>query len=135
MRWIVAGLSLSMMLGGCTTMQLQQQKDSRGQTLAAQAHCVSQRQCEAMWSAAVDWVNHNCSVKIQNMNDPYVETYHWFDTSLACRVIKDPQPNGGYGLSVIISCRNMLGCKPDVYDATRAFNAKVSGAIEQFAGQ
>jgi uncharacterized protein YceK len=134
MKWIVVGLLLSLMLDGCATVTRQQHPDAQRQALATQPRCISQRQCEAAWSAAIDWVNHNCGVKIQSMTDSYVETYQWFDTSLACRLTKDPDPRGGYSLNVTISCRNMIGCVPDVHEAERTFNAEVKGAADQFAG-
>lgn len=134
MKWIVGGLSLSILLGGCATTTAPQQKDLQHKMLATPPHCISQRQCEAAWSAALDWENHNCGMKMPAVTDGLVETYHWFDTSLACRVTKDPDPRGGYNLSVAISCHNMFGCVPDVYEATRDFNAEVKVKSNQFAG-
>lgn len=69
------------------------------------------------------------------MTDSYIETRHWFDTALACRATKDPNPNGGYSFSVTISSHNMFGCVPDVQEAMRAFNADVKGVAEPFAGR
>lgn len=135
MKWIVGGLSLLMLLGGCATATPPQQTDLQRKMLTTQPHCVSQRQCEAALSAALDWENHNCGMKMLAVSDGLVESYHWFDTSLACRVTKDPAPHGGYNLSVAISCHNMFGCVPDVYEAARTFNAEVKGIADQFAGQ
>jgi len=125
------------LLSGCATMSPQQQAEFQRQMAMTQPHCTTQRQCEAAWSAARNWVNSNCGMKIQTMTDSYIETYNSVDTdpSLACRVTKDPDPAGGYSLSIAVSCGNMFGCVPDAHKAALAFNTSVKGVSEQFAGQ
>lgn len=137
MNRIIVGLSLSMLLAGCATMSPQQQADFQQQMVATQPHCMSQRQCEAAWSAARNWVNGNCGMKIQTMTESYIETYNSPDSSpdIACRVTKDPDPSGGYSLSIAVSCSNLFGCVPDAHKAALAFNTEVKGVAEQFAGQ
>jgi hypothetical protein len=135
MKWGVVGFSLSMLICGCATTATQQDAGLQRKMLATRPHCLSQRQCDAAWSAAIDWENHNCGTKIQTAADTYAETYHWFDTSLACRVTKDPDPHGGYYLDATISCRNMIRCVPDIYEAEHSFNAEVKSAASQFVGQ
>lgn len=126
-------LSLSL-LAGCASMTPQQQAAFQQQMAATQPRCSTQRQCEAAWSAARNWVTSNCGMKIQTMTDSYIETYNSIDTSLACRVTKDPEPSGGYSLSIAVSCGNMFGCVPDAHDAALSFNREVSATAQQFAG-
>lgn len=71
------------------------------------------------------------------MTDTYIETYNSPETStdLACRVTIDPDPHGGYSLSIAVSCGNMFGCVPDAHQTALAFNATVKGVADQFADQ
>ena len=135
MKWVFVGLALSMLLAGCATMTPQHKTDFQRKILATQPHCLSQRQCEAAWSAALNWVNHNCSINMQTVTDSYIETYHWFDTSLACRITKYPDQSGGYSLGITILCRNMFRCVPDVHEAEQSFDSEVKGVVNQFAKQ
>jgi hypothetical protein len=132
---IFAVLSL-LALTGCATMTPQQQAEFQQQMAATQPRCATKRQCEAAWSAARNWVNTNCGMKIQTMTDSYIETYNSIDSdpSLACRVTKDPDSSGGYSLSITVSCANMFGCVPDAHQAALSFNREVSATTQQFAG-
>lgn len=125
------------LLGGCATMTPQQQAAFQQQMAATQPHCTSTRQCQAAWSAARNWVTNTCGMKIQTMTETYIETYNSPETStdLACRVTIDPDPRGGYTLSIAVSCGNLFGCVPDAHKAALAFNDTVSGVAQQFAGQ
>ena len=124
-------------LAGCATMTPQQEAQFQQQMATTQPHCMSQRQCEAAWSAARNWVNGNCGMKIQTMTDSYIETYNSVgsDPTLACRVTKDPDAAGGYSLSISVSCANLFGCVPDAHKAALAFNTEVKAISDRFAGQ
>ncbi|HCL6832364.1 TPA: PDZ domain-containing protein [Klebsiella pneumoniae] len=98
-------------------------------------YCSSQKQCDAAWAAARQWVNQNCGMKIQNYSSDYIETYNSPANSaaIACQVTKNPLPTGASSINVRISCSNMFGCVPDVYQAAINFNKYINDYIERFA--
>jgi hypothetical protein len=117
-------------LSGCamTAEQMRVQQERQAQFMAARPICSNPRQCEAMWAAARNWVNGTCGMKIQTMTDSYLETFGSVDTRLACRVTKDPMPDGRYVLTVATVCGNPFGCFPDTWQAAFNFNTLVTSA-------
>lgn len=98
--------------------------------MGSRPKCADDAACERLWSAARNWVIGNCSMKIQNITDSYIETFNSVGGSpgLHCRVVKDPLPEGGYILTITTGCANMFGCVPDAWDAALNFNRAVQGA-------
>jgi hypothetical protein len=135
--FMVAALALTASLAGCATMTTQEMMAWQQKMSSTQPHCFDKRQCEAAWSAARNWVDANCGMKIQTMTDSYMETANSpnSSTNLACRVTKDPNPSGGYTLSITASCGNPFACAPDPHKAMLEFNQAVDATITQFAGQ
>ena len=67
--------------------------------------CTAQRECEAMWSAARNWVTSSCAMKIQTMTDTFIETYNSnFALSAVCRSDQRSGTGGGYSFHVAVSC-------------------------------
>ena len=95
------------LMAGCASEQLT--PDETASMRANIPKCSQQRECEAMWTAARNWVTSSCGMKIQNITDSYIETYNsTFVLTSACRVTKDPEPAGGYSFHVFVSCDS--GC-------------------------
>jgi hypothetical protein len=93
--------------------------------------CSNARQCEAMWSAARDWVASSCEMKIQTMSDGYVETFNSIGTAHACRATRDPDPAGdGYAFHILVGCANPFMCNAVGY--VQAFQRGVTAAGEAF---
>jgi hypothetical protein len=137
MKRIVFIVVTASTVAGCATMSPQQAAAWQQQMAATQPHCTSQRQCEAAWSAARNWVTSNCGMKIQSITDNFIQTYNSPESSvdLQCEVTKDPDPKGGYTLSIADGCANPFGCATDAHAAALDFNKQVSATIAQFAGQ
>lgn len=134
--WLGTLGSAVLLLTACATPeQLARQQEQRDRFLASRPVCTSDRQCEAMWAAARNWVTSTCGMKIQTMTDSFLETYNSIDMRLACRVTKDPLPQGGYRFEVTTGCGNMFGCAPDSWQAAFDFNTRVTQAGAAFAGQ
>lgn len=126
-------LLTTLMLTGCVSnLDRQNQQAEINRTTPM---CYSQKQCDGAWSAARQWVNLNCAMKIQNYSSDYIETYNSVDgsTQIACQVTKNPLPNGGNAIALRVSCANMFGCVPDQYQAIMSFNKNVSEYMEQFS--
>lgn len=120
---VILVLMLGMVLAGCASPeQLARQQEQRERFLASRPLCQGPRQCEAMWAAARNWVTSGCGMKIQTMTDSFIETFGSIDTRLACRVTKDPVPEGGYRFEVTTGCGNVFGCFPDPWAAAFDFN-------------
>lgn len=128
--WIFA---MSMLLAGCVTESPADDAAARAALAANVPVCSDQRQCEGMWSAARNWVNATCGMKIQTMTDTYIETYNSTNTDAACRVTKDPRPEGGYTFHVAVSCGNMFGCVPSAVSVVGSFQSTVKAAGAAFA--
>lgn len=139
MRYQIALGVLALALTGCmNTVALKREQDERKalrQIEATRPICISDRLCEAMWSAARNWVTSTCGMKIQNITDSFIETYNDVGGNgrLACRVTKDPRPEGGYVLIITTGCSNMFGCVPDAWQAAKDFNHTVKLKSAQFA--
>lgn len=117
------------MLAGCVSKTVRnQQQDEINRTIPA---CSSQKQCDAAWSAARQWVTQNCGMKIQNYSNDYMETYNSIgdSTAIACQVTKNPHPNGVNTIDARMSCANMFGCTPDQFQSVIAFNKYINNAI------
>lgn len=68
--------------------------------------CSEEKECEWLWQAAQAFVARETSMKVQTVSDVLFETYNPSNRSrgLAGRVIREPQPGGGYHLSAIFFC-------------------------------
>ncbi|MDE9545381.1 PDZ domain-containing protein [Xenorhabdus bovienii] len=108
------------------------QQDIINQTIPT---CASEKQCNAGWAAAREWVNQNCGMKIQHYSDSYMETYNTLgnSTNTACQVTKSPHPNGFSSINIRVSCSNFIRCVPDQYESVIEFNKYVGNYIKQFS--
>ena len=88
-------------MAGCASQQIQ--PDEMSALHANVPKCTAQRECEAMWAAARNWVTSSCGMKIQTMTDGFIETYGPLDGNAACRVTRDPDPAGGYTFHVAVN--------------------------------
>lgn len=92
--------------------------------------CTEPRECEGMWSAARNWVSASCGMKIQTMTDSFIETFNSVDGAAACRVTKDPRPEGGYSFQALVNCAG--GCEP--YALVADFQRTLRSAGDAFKG-
>lgn len=124
---------LSFLIFGCVSQtNRNQQQEEIDRTIPS---CSSQRQCDAAWAAARQWVTQNCGMKIQNYSDDYIETYNSVGdaTKTSCQVTKNPQPSGVNSINIRISCANMFVCVPDQYQSVIEFNKYVGTAVNNFS--
>ncbi|WP_312582999.1 PDZ domain-containing protein [Atlantibacter hermannii] len=124
---------LGFLLSGCVSQSVRnQQQDEINQTIPS---CSSQRQCDAAWAAARQWVTQNCGMKIQNYSNDYIETYNSIgnSTNTSCQVTKNPHPNGVNSINITVSCANMFGCTPDQYQSVIEFNKYVGEVVNNFS--
>ncbi|TDB57250.1 PDZ domain-containing protein [Photorhabdus khanii] len=130
---IFIALSVSALLSGCApSSERAKQQDEINKTIPI---CKSDKQCEAAWSGARQWVNQNCGMKIQTYSNDYIETYNSIGSSpkTACQVNKLLSPDGLIGIQIMISCANMFGCVPDQYESVIKFNKDINEYIEKFS--
>ncbi|GBC62501.1 PDZ domain-containing protein [Desulfonema ishimotonii] len=129
----LAAAVLLFTMTGCAEMQrIQQEKKARiVQVQENMPVCDDDKECEIKWAAARRWVLQNSGMKIQHLTDDYIETYNSVNNSpnLAVRVIKEPQNDGTYKITMTCGCANVFGCNPDVLDAMESFNAYVNGSV------
>ena len=133
----IAYLGLAAMLSGCAMETTAQRESVQAEIAASTPIRVEQRECEAMWAAARSWVNSTCDMKIQTMTDSYIETYGsaGSTTNIACRVTKDPRPEGGYWIRAVAGCANPFGCNTDPRSAVLNFNRTVDASGAPFRTQ
>lgn len=120
-------------LAGCTSnQQRNSQQEEINKTIPT---CASQKQCDAAWSAARQWVTQNCGMKIQNYSPDFIETYNSLpnSSSTACQVTKNLQPNGLSTINITVRCANMFGCVPDQYESVLSFNKYVGNYVSKFS--
>jgi len=75
-------------------------------------------------------------MKIQLATDSIIETYNSPYGSLThqCRVTKEPAPEGGYAIALMIGCANFLGCNTDPLEEGLDFNRYVGSVLLKSAG-
>ena len=113
-------------LAGCANTQ---EVDSwRAEAQRTTPVCVSDNQCQVMWSAARGWVLSHAGTKIQNYGADYFDTYNPITNSpaLAAQVSKDALGSGKYKISAKLWCDNMFGCQPNAWQALLDFNRTVN---------
>ncbi|WP_187417369.1 hypothetical protein [Klebsiella pneumoniae] len=93
MKKVVIFLATLALAGCVSNSERQKQQAEIDRTTP---YCSSQKQCDAAWAAARQWVNQNCGMKIQNYSSDYIETYNSPANSaaIACQVTKNPLPTG-----------------------------------------
>lgn len=65
----------------------------------APAECASKDECDVLWSAALQWVQSNCGMRIQNASEMMIQTHKsgdYADTHLGCEVTKMALGGGRY---------------------------------------
>lgn len=132
MRKIAIILTALTLVGCVSSSERQRQQAEINRTIPL---CSSQKQCDAAWFAARQWVNQNCGMKIQNYSNDYIETYYSPTNSaeLACQVTKKPLPSGISSINIRTSCSNMFACVPDTYQSVINFNNYVNKNVERFS--
>ncbi|WP_301530078.1 hypothetical protein [Klebsiella pneumoniae] len=73
MKKVVIFLATLALAGCVSNSERQKQQAEIDRTTPS---CSSQKQCDAAWAAARQWVNQNCGMKIQNYSSDYIETYN-----------------------------------------------------------
>jgi len=132
MKNLIVAISI-ITLAGCVSAEKRgAQQDQINKTVPV---CSSQKQCDAAWAAARQWVNQNCGMKIQTYSNDYIETYNSVADSAAtsCQVTKNLQPNGVSSINITVRCANMFGCVPDQFESVLSFNKFVGSYISKFS--
>ncbi|MHB7197744.1 hypothetical protein ACYCIQ_25435, partial [Klebsiella pneumoniae] len=71
MKKVVIFLATLALAGCVSNSERQKQQAEIDRTTP---YCSSQKQCDAAWAAARQWVSQNCGMKIQNYSSDYIET-------------------------------------------------------------
>ena len=116
-----------------------------GSLVAAPAHaqgleptpvCVSERQCQAMWVAAITEIEAATGMAVDRQNDSVIDTFMPGDRdrrgSMYGRVIKRPLPDGGYEMVAGLDCR-YRSCRKLREPHLNEFNRRLSAVGRQFA--
>ncbi|EGT5705066.1 PDZ domain-containing protein [Cronobacter malonaticus] len=132
MKVLLISLGIILLTGCVSEKQRNAQQEQMNKTVPT---CASQKQCDAAWSAARQWVTQNCGMKIQNYSADYIETYNSLPNSpsTACQVTKNLQPSGVNTLNITVSCGNIFGCVPNQVDSVLAFNKFVGDYVSNFS--
>lgn len=97
--------------------------------------CVEDRQCLAMWLAAIEEIEVATGMRVSNQNDSVIETYVAGDTSrkgtMYGRVIKRPLPSGGYAIVATLEC-SYRSCRNLREPALDEFNRRLTAIGQQF---
>ena len=117
------------LMAGCASQQIN--PDEMASMRANVPKCTAQRECEAMWVAARNWVTSSCGMKIQTITDGYIETYGPLDGNAACRVTRDPEPAGGYSFHVMVNYGAPF-MQRQVVQMLQAFQSSVRTAGDAF---
>ena len=131
---IAASISL---LSGCVYLSPQKAQSYRQQITETTPVCHSQRQCDAAWSSARNWILDHCGMKIQNITNDYIGTYtpeedypgHF---PVGCRVTKDPEPDGSYSLHIRTSLPARGYDEEFLYKKALDFNQTVRETLNRF---
>lgn len=112
-------------VSGCVNTQ--ERRNQQAQFNATIPTCHSEKECEYKWSAARRWVINNAGMKLQHVENDFLETYNSGRNSaaLAVRVVKEPISDG-YRIIVSTGCRNLFGCVPDSRESALDFNRTVN---------
>ncbi|MTI64403.1 hypothetical protein [Methylophaga sp.] len=128
MRYFLILLTITLVMG-CTANPKRDQ--IRQQYYSTIPTCSSEKECEIKWSAARRWVLNNARMKLQHVEDDYLETYNSVGntTNLAARVVKEPMGTGNsYRIVVTTWCANWFVCVPDKWEAALDFNRTVNSS-------
>lgn len=123
----LAALIPFIIMFGCTSAaQVEQEYSMEYQ--ASVPTCKSQKECEAKWAAARQWVIDNASYKIQHFTDDYIETFNPMrnNSNIAVRVIKEQISQNHYRIVIKAWCGKKSGCKDKVRQVMLDFNRYVN---------
>lgn len=129
-KLFVAALLLT--LAGCAS-PAQRAQDQREMN-ASIPTCRTQKQCEAIWSAASTWVSAHCGMKIQTETENLIETFNSppYSPLTSCKVSKVQGPGHMFALDMYVACANIFGCQPSGKDQVLAFGAAMKEAGAPF---
>ncbi len=119
-KWAL-GAALFVTLTGCVNQAELETK--RAEFERTRPFCYSERECEAKWVAAREWITRTTPWRLRVMTDSYMETYAGPpSTNLIIRVGRRPAL-GGYEFGIETRCNSILiPCHPNPYDAELDFN-------------
>lgn len=98
--------------------------------------CRSERQCDAMWAAAQDWVAHVGGMRVARVSPDTIVTFlrEPKDTlTMSGTVTRRPLADGSYELAARFECRNREpSCASLETGGVNLFNTMVSAAGDGF---
>jgi hypothetical protein len=123
-------IAVPLIVSGCATTPSPQEMEIRKQVAASIPTCKETKECEVKWAASRNWILANSGYKFQHLQADFMETYNSTDssTSLAVRVLKEPQQDGSYKFMASVWCANWIGCVPDKWVALKHFNDFVTAS-------
>lgn len=126
--WRVMAFATGILLAGCAAAPAE--RSAQREVFETRPICTTDKQCEAMWAAARDFVSARCGMKIQHYSADYIETYNSPSDSgnIACRVTKTPERAGGYSIHILAGCGFFLYCSGSPARLMLEFNQHVSAA-------
>ncbi|MDG9785242.1 hypothetical protein [Metapseudomonas otitidis] len=122
MRTLIAGLAL-MSLSGC----MMPPQNTKPPAVEDPAACFTKEQCDAMWSEAAIQIQSLSGMKLQVLNDTFMQTFNPTSPSLMAGMArKVPMPDGSTVFDATFTCRF---CNNLNYEALNLFtrNLKMVG--------
>lgn len=122
MRTLIAGLAL-MSLSGC----MMPPQNTKPPAVEDPAACFTKEQCDAMWSEAAIQIQSLSGMKLQVLNDTFMQTFNPTSPSLMAGMArKVPMPDGSTAFDATFTCRF---CNNLNYEALNLFtrNLKMVG--------
>jgi hypothetical protein len=99
--------------------------------------CKSEKQCDAMWSAAQDWVSRVGRMQVAHVSPDSIVTFPGVmtdRTTMSGTVVKRALADGSYELSAQFACLDQqLPCAKLEHSGVNLFNTMVTAAGEGFA--
>ena|SRR5205809_425175 len=139
MRVLLRLVLAALLLSGCATQEMRQQRDD---VLARAAHpvlCQKGDECEMKWSRVLQWLDAHSHWKLRNVTDAIVTTEGPLDTEYpAFSIQKVPKGDGRYEILFKAWCAKgtslavaLLGCEPDEWELMADFVEFVNQPIPQ----
>ena len=125
MRTLIAGLAL-MSLSGC----MMPPQNTKPPAVEDPAACFTKEQCDAMWSEAAIQIQSLSGMKLQVLNDTFMQTFNPASPSLMAGMArKVPMPDGSTAFDATFTCRF---CNNLNYEALNIFTRSLKTVGNRF---
>jgi hypothetical protein len=130
---LVAGTTASIsLLVACSTVPPEELNAARDAYNNSIPICGTAKECEAKWAAARNWMLEQCGLRLQHIEQDYLETYKsgdYANTDLYCRVTKTPISEAEYRIELTAGANNpLMYSAPALLKIQQHFNDRVNNA-------